>query len=113
MSNAVYVCWDCRVAIKADRDDVLCPHCGGGCACIGRKIAVPAKSKVAEWREMRERFYAERRELALWRQREHVNEVHALEQELARMKAMPDNPGRAVQIKLLEKQLSGAKGRQA
>ena len=73
--------------------------------CLGYKIPIPPKSKGKEWEQLRESYYRSQREQQLSRSKMKVRDVHGIEQEIVRLRAMPKNPGRERAIKLLAKSL--------
>jgi DNA-directed RNA polymerase subunit RPC12/RpoP len=61
MSNASWVCFDCRRVVRTPtypRRVVPCPECGNPCFCLGRQIPVPPKNKVAAWTRLRKEMRA-------------------------------------------------------
>jgi hypothetical protein len=106
MSKRNYVCFNCRTAVRREQyidRDVLCPDCGKPCENIGYKIPVPAKSKPQEWEDLRERFYAERRDQAEQERIYGVQRRHELENEIAELEGRPSNAGRSAAIKRLRR----------
>jgi hypothetical protein len=107
--NGTWVCFDCRVTVRRPTlysGEVPCPSCGQGCLYLGTKVAVPGKRSIRAWRDLREEWgHWQRlaRERA-WRHR--VRERHRLEQELANLRALPPNGGRAATIRKLQKKIA-------
>ncbi|MES2888293.1 MAG: hypothetical protein V4739_09815 [Pseudomonadota bacterium] len=107
MSNHHWVCFTCREAVRrpGGSPDVRCPTCAVPCQSIGCKTPVPPKSKRQLWQALEaDRAQAQREGNASARLAS-VQQVHALEKELARIESLPDNPGRRALIKQLHKQL--------
>ena len=110
MSNASYICFDCRQAVRRPTPEkavVKCPTCARRCEYLGRKIPVPPKSKVVAWRELREQFATARTNWALRQERESVRRRHELEKRILDLEARPANPSRTRQIEELRRELDG------
>lgn len=107
MSNYAWVCFDCRMAIRrpGSAKDVRCPGCAKPCECLGYKIPVPPKSKTKVWERLRETWFASKRPALLRSQRQHVRFVHDTEREIARLRVLPEVPGRLKTIDCLIKRL--------
>jgi hypothetical protein len=73
-------------------------------------VEVPARQKVREWKQLRERFYSTQRTWAAYRQRAIAHRIHELERDIARHSAMPDTEGRRSWIRDLESQLAALRG---
>ena len=112
MSNHAWVCFSCRAAVRREGSSrrVLCLACGRNCECIGYKTPVPPKSKPKEWERLRRAFHEARRSALLKREQARVRRVHDLEQEIARLEALPSNPGRRGTIAHLRTRLDATKG---
>lgn len=111
MSTAAWVCFDCQTAVRrntAFAGDVPCPSCGRPCSYLGYKIPVPPKSKSREWAVLRDQLARERMQRDLASDVSTVRAQHALEQEIARLEALPVNEGRTNAIRLLRRRLSGS-----
>lgn len=107
-SNQNYVCFDCRTAIRHPKTVTKTPHClscGVECFNLGYKVEVPRHDDFKAWRELRaeceSRVAASRHELVI----RSVRKQHFLEQEINRMRQMPENRDRSRQIKQLNDQL--------
>jgi hypothetical protein len=107
MSNYAWVCFDCRAAVRRPGAalDVRCPSCAKQCHCLGYKIPIPPKAKVKEWSAVEEEFFRAKRDALAKRIAAAVRQRHDLEQEIARLEAMPSRPGRLTAIRLLKKNL--------
>lgn len=108
MSNKKWVCFGCRIAVRRSQNDdapVLCSECGNSCAYLGYKIPVPPKSKIREWEQLQTQINQKEKETTVARIKVLVRRKHDLEQEIARLEAMPRNEGRAKAVKLLRKKL--------
>jgi hypothetical protein len=108
MSNGAWVCFDCRNAVRRSnqfKGEVPCADCGKPREYIGYKIPVPPKSKEKEWKQLFEQHFASKCQKLVEIEKERVKRQHSLEQEITRLEAMPENPGRARAIGLLRKQL--------
>ena len=111
MGMAAWVCFDCRAAVRRNTQylgEVPCPICGKLCSYLGYKIPVPPKSKRREWSALQQKLARERSERDLAANEAAVRSRHDLEQEIARLEAMPPNEGRAKAIRLLRHRLSGS-----
>ena len=111
MSHHAWVCFPCHSAVRRPGDsvDVRCPSCGSPCEHLGYKTPIPPKSKPDAWEAMRQAFYRSRSEARENRVRERVRYMHDLEQDIARLEALPANPGRTLAIKRLAKTLERAR----
>lgn len=110
MGMAAWICFDCRAAVRRSttfEGEVPCPTCGRLCSYLGYKIPVPPKAKAKDWSALRDQLSRERMREDLAADVAAVRDRHALEQEIARLEAMPPNQGRAQAIRLLRRQLSG------
>src|SRR5688572_30766036 len=110
MGTAAWVCFDCRTAVRRPTTfvgDVPCPACGKPSSYLGYKIPVPPKQKQREWSTLRDQLARERMERELAADASAVRSQHDLEQEIARLEAMPANEGRTKAIRLLRRRLSG------
>src|SRR5215468_8554564 len=108
MSNANYICFDCRQAVRRatpERAVVRCPTCGQRCQYLGRKIPVPPKAKVATWRALRASMATVRVNWALRQQRDAVKRRHALEKSIAELEARPSNASRDHLLNKLRREL--------
>jgi DNA-directed RNA polymerase subunit RPC12/RpoP len=97
MSNASYVCFDCRAAVRRstpERAVVKCPSCGQRCQYLGRKIPVPPKSKVAAWRDLRASMATVRSNWAIRQERTAVRRRHDVEKQIVELEARPASPSR-------------------
>lgn len=108
MSNTTWVCFECREAVRRPGytpATVLCPKCGQPCRNIGHRIRLPLKRAAKAWEKLRaswqEQSIAEAERLHRYR----VRQIHRIEQEIARLGAMPANEGRQKRIGLLRKRL--------
>ena len=108
-SNHNYVCFTCRTAIRHPKtapNTPSCLSCGAECFNLGYKVEVPKHDDLKAWRELRaeceRRAAASRQELVV----RSVRKQHFLEQEINRMRQMPENRDRSRQIKQLEEQLA-------
>src|SRR5690606_12790508 len=98
MGTAAWVCFDCLVAVRrstAFAGEGPCPTCGKPCSYLGYKIPVPTKAKRREWSALHQQMARERSERHLAADQAAVRNKHDLEQEIARLEAMPANEGRA------------------
>ena len=109
MTNATWVCFDCRQVVRAStapRRNVICPRCRASCICLGRQIPVPPKNKVAAWRQLRRQV---RSMVASWaerRAREAVARRHHLEKRIRTLERFPRTPLRDDAIRRLRKELA-------
>jgi len=108
-SNYNYVCFECRTAIrhpKAATEAPKCRDCGMGCFCLGYKVEVPKRDDIRSWLDLRAE--CERRTSVSEEAIEFsgVRRQHFLEQEILRLRQMPDNKDRNRQIKKFEEELA-------
>jgi uncharacterized Zn finger protein (UPF0148 family) len=111
MGTAAWVCFECRAAVRRDTayvGEVTCPTCGKPCSYLGYKIPVPPKDKRREWAALHQQLARERSDRDLATYEAAVRSRHDLEQEIARLEAMPTNEGRTKAIRLLKRRLSGS-----
>src|SRR3954470_5392579 len=97
MSNASYICFDCRTAVRRatpEKAVVKCPSCGQRCQYLGRKIPVPAKSKLAAWRDLRASMATVRANWALRQERQGVRRRHEVEKRIMEVESRPAHPSR-------------------
>ena len=102
MSNANWVCFECR---EAKRQKSLCPQCETEMVCIGMKIAIPPKRNEKAWIALRKEIGRRRRDHDDRKYAQSVRRKHDLEQEIERLKALPANEGRKRTIRQLQKEL--------
>ncbi len=108
MSKRNFVCFRCCAAVRREPysgESVRCPDCGEECHNIGYKIPVPPKSKPEVWKRLHEQFFSERREALQQQDVGKVRRKHALEQEIVKLEARPENNGRTKEIRRLRRQL--------
>lgn len=109
MGTAAWVCFDCQIAVRRNTafdGDVPCPNCGRSCSYLGYKIPVPPKAKNREWAALRAQLAYELMQKELASDVSAVRDRHALEQEIARLDALPANERRTRAIRLLQRRLS-------
>lgn len=109
-SNHNYVCFGCRTAIrypKTTPHPPKCRECGAECFCLGYKVEIPKHDDIKVWRELRAE--CERRAMASDEaiSLKGVRRKHFVEQEIRRLRELPDNRDRTRQIKKLEEELAG------
>jgi hypothetical protein len=85
---------------------VVCAVCRRECVSLGYKIPAPRRSRPDEWQRLQSLIALWRRQRVAERARRRVRRTHDLEQEIARLEAMPSNPGRKSRIKRLKRCLS-------
>ncbi len=108
MGNSAWICFDCREAVRRDtqyRGDVPCPKCGTHCYCLGYKIPVPPKRDVKTWDELRAQLREELHIKQAQALEQSVRRRHQIEQEIAKLEALPNNAGRQAAIRELHKRL--------
>ena len=110
MANSSWVCFECRLAVRRPTQhegDVPCAECGVACWRLGYRIQVPAKRDAAAGRALREAEFTKLKQRATESAEARVRSRHALEQEIRRLEAMPENAGRANAIRALRRRLEG------
>jgi hypothetical protein len=84
---------------------VRCPACAQPCERLGYKIPIPPKSRKKAWEELFTGFYNYRREELARARRLRVRRIHELEQQVARLEALPVVRGRTRTLSLLKRRL--------
>src|SRR3954452_11400515 len=110
MSNASYICFDCRQAVRRSTPEkaiVKCPSCGQRCQYLGRKMPVPPKRKMAAWRELRTSMATVRVKWALRQEREAVRRRHAVEKRIVELESRSANESRDRLLSELRRELDG------
>lgn len=107
-SNHNYVCFECRTAIRHPKmaaNAPSCRVCGIECFCLGYKVEIPKCDDLRSWRLLRDE--CNRRHAAAIDNMDvrAVRRQHDIEQEIRRLKEMPDNKDRNRQIRDLERAL--------
>lgn len=106
MTNATWVCFDCRQVVRSPtkpRRVVPCPLCRAPCVCLGRQIPVPPKSKVAAWRKLEKDVRPMVGAWADFRQREQAR----IEKQIQKLEREPSSPLIEGEIERLRKELAG------
>jgi hypothetical protein len=108
MSNATWVCFDCREVVRRPTHNsaaVLCPQCRRACRWLGTRIRIPAKGDERAWRELRvdirERELANQERIERKRVRR-----HRIERRIADLEARPSNEGRVRTLRRLRERLA-------
>ena len=108
MSNAAWVCFPCRLAVRrpaTHEGEVRCAQCGGVCSGLGMKVPVPQKRDEKAWRELQEDLTAKAHARREAENAACVRQRHDLEQELRRLLALPTNAGRVRAIQSIRRRL--------
>lgn len=108
MSNATWICFDCRRVVRrptTPRSAVVCPECRGACACLGRKIPVPPRDKVAAWTKLRRELQSLGISWAVRRAKATVARRHEIERRLVELERRPSSPGLDGEVKRLRAEL--------
>ena len=108
MSNHTWACFACRERFRRSAlgGGVRCPSCGAVCEHLGTKIEAPPKSKLREWTELQEWFFARKRANLLAQAEERVRRKHSLEREIEKLRRLTDDKQRRVHIRKLEEALA-------
>lgn len=110
MSNASWVCFDCRTTVRRPtfrQTVVLCPECRQRCFCLGRKIPVPRKSNMAAWLKLRQAMRALTVEWQVRSEKSAVARRHEIERQITALESKPAESSRTRQIKKLREELAG------
>ena len=110
MSNASYICFECRQAVRRSTPEkaiVKCPSCGQRCQYLGRKIPVPPKSKLAAWRDLRTSMATIRTNWGVRQEREAVRRRHDVEKRITELELRQPNPSRDRLLTELRGRLGG------
>jgi hypothetical protein len=109
MSSHTWVCFHCRDRVRrqAGASQVRCRLCGRPCDHFGTKIEAPPKSKIREWAELREWYFAGLRAFYLKRQEQHARRRHTLEREIERYQRLAPDKQRRAYIRKIEAELNG------
>jgi hypothetical protein len=110
MSNANWVCFDCRHGIRRGTyavKTVLCPLCGRECFCLGHKIPVPPKAKVADWEKLKD-VQSIAIALDYRRTKAQVARRHEVERRIRELEALPENPSRRYHLRQLREELKSS-----
>jgi hypothetical protein len=102
MSNANWVCFDCRETMHRPTEypgPVACRQCGAPGRCLGTQIRVPARVDERAWRELRARLRDARSARAEAAVYSRVRRRHQLERQIAELEARPANEARTVAIR--------------
>src|SRR5262245_12469668 len=110
MSNATWACFDCRQVVRRPtypRKTVPCPLCRRSCFCLGRKIPVPPKGKIAARAKLR----SEMQQLVIaWQVRGDKAAVarrHEVEKRIRELELRPTDASCARRLKKLREALGG------
>ena len=108
MSSHTWACFACRTAARrtAGIANVRCRQCAQPCEWLGTKVPVPPRVDKKAWERLRITYYEFKHRQLQRRQVLKVRRVHDLEQEIARLEALPSNPGRAAAVRTLLKHLA-------
>jgi DNA-directed RNA polymerase subunit RPC12/RpoP len=110
MSNASYICFDCRQAVRRSTPEkaiVKCPNCGRRCEYLGKKIPVPPRTKVAAWRDLRAALATIRTNWGVRQERAAVRRRHHVEKRIVELESRPPNPSRDRLLTDLRRELAG------
>jgi hypothetical protein len=75
---------------------VLCPVCGRECFCLGRKIPVPPKAKIADWATIAGQVRGTKAQVA---------RRHEVEKRIRELESLPEAPSRNYHLKKLREEL--------
>jgi hypothetical protein len=108
MSNITWVCFDCRQAVRRPGyapAAVRCPSCGTKCRNIGYKIRLPSKRDAKAWQALRASLQEQAIADVEYSSIHRVRSIHGMEQEIARLEAMPVHPDRRKRIASLRRRI--------
>ena len=108
MSNRNWVCFNCRITNRKQSGfsgRAVCSDCGGELINIGYRIPVPPKSKIKEWKKLKEQLAQQSMKMERLGFEHSVRFRHDLEKEITKLKNLPQSPGRQSLIKQIEAKL--------
>ena len=105
--NFNWVYYNCRIAVRRSAYNAIvkCPSCAGHCEYAGDRFPIPPKFKPREWQQLRATILQVRIHAREQGERDFANVVQSLKSEILKLEALPQNEGRLLTIKLLEKRL--------
>ena len=103
-----WVCFDCRASYRRQPhiSEVACAKCGQLCTYLGTKVPIPRKANEKAWELLRTAHLQRQRNYLADVYRERVAFTHSVAREIARLSALPANPGRQSLLRELKKALS-------
>lgn len=109
MMNATWACFDCREAVRRPHywlKRIPCPKCGHAMGYLGFRIRIPAKRQANEWRKLSKMITGPDGSLTRARDRQRLQMMTELQNEIARLEATPKNKTRDASIRRHRKQLA-------
>lgn len=106
MSSVTWACFDCRMTVRRPgAQPARCPGCGAACENLGVKIPVPSKRDAKGWEKVRLHLLAVRRRRERQIKEAYESSRRHLTEQIAKLQALPPNPGRLKSLALLRRKL--------
>ncbi len=108
VSNYNYVCFRCRTAIRHPQKSTSAPKClacGEECFGLGSKVEIPRRTELRKWHALELECQRRTGAAADRRNLQKVRRQHFVEQEIRRLRELPENRDRNRHIKKLQAEL--------
>ena len=109
MRNDSWVCFDCHIAVRRDRQHngtTPCPNCKRECYCLGYRIRIPPRRAAKAWKNLHGSIFTQRNQHEERLHKARIRYRHWLESRINHIQSKPANPGRNALVRELEKQLT-------
>ncbi len=107
-SNATWLCFDCRAAMRRpvlDPGPVACSRCGKDAIPCGTRTPVPPKQDLDAWRDLRQRIMQMRREIVELDEVRRARRRHRVERQILALESRPVSDSRQKAIRRLRDEL--------